>query len=168
MASSGIVRNLLQPLPLMLVGVMIIFMGLGGYLFWQERSPSNPTSSLNRTLATESKEAEKIRRLFENIRQANLKKNIGLFMSCYSRDFEDKKGKQLATLEAWESFNYLDLSYDVKKQTITGNMADVSVEWLIRTSPKAGGQPQDSRTILNVTLSREKGSWKIREIKSSS
>ncbi len=168
MASFGIARSLLQPLPLMLVGVMIIFMGLGGYLFWQGRSPSNPISSLNRVSAAESKEAEKIRRLFENIRQANLKKNIGLFMSCYSRDFEDKKGKQLATLEAWESFNYLDLSYDVKKQTITGDMADVSVEWLIRTSPKAGGQPQDSRTILNVTLSREKGNWKIREIKSSS
>jgi hypothetical protein len=168
MASPEIVRNLLQPLPLMLVGVMIIFMGLGGYLFWEGRSPSNPISSLNRAPATEREEAEQIRRLFENIRQANLKKNIGLFMSCYSRDFEDMKGKRLATLEAWKSFNYLDLSYDLKKQTITGNMADVSVEWLIRTSPKAGGQPQDTRTILNVTLSREKGNWKIREIKSSS
>ena len=181
MASPEIVRNLLQPLPLMLVGVMIIFMGLGGYLFWQGRSPSgsgssqevtasppNPISSMNRALATEREETEQIRRLFENIRQANLKKNIGLFMSCYSRDFGDKKGKRLATLEAWETFNYLDLSYDLKKQTITGNMADVSVEWLIRTSPKAGGQPEDTRTILNVTLSREKGNWKIREIKSSS
>jgi ketosteroid isomerase-like protein len=181
MASPGIVRNLLQPLPLMLLGVMIIFMGIGGYLFWQGRSPSSSSSSQevtasppnalpsqNRATATESEEIEKIRKLFENIRQANLKKNIGLFMSCYARDFEDKKGKRLATLEAWESFNYLDLSYDLKKQTITGDMADVSVEWLIRTSPKAGGQPQDSRTVLNVTLSREEGNWKIREIKSSS
>jgi ketosteroid isomerase-like protein len=131
-------------------------------------SPPNALPSQNRATATESEEIEKIRKLFENIRQANLKKNIGLFMSCYARDFEDKKGKRLATLEAWESFNYLDLSYDLKKQTITGDMADVSVEWLIRTSPKAGGQPQDSRTVLNVTLSREEGNWKIREIKSSS
>jgi hypothetical protein len=181
MASPGIIRNLLQPLPLMLVGVMIIFMGIGGYLFWEghspscsvssrERtaSPSNPISSQSRTPAAGSEEAEKIRGLFEDIRQANLKKNIGLFMSCYSRDFQDKKGKRLATLASWESFNYLDLSYDLKKQTILGDSADVSVEWLIRTSPKAGGQPQDSRTVLNVTLSREEGNWKIREIKSSS
>jgi hypothetical protein len=181
MASPGIVKNLLQPLPLMLVGVMIILLGTGGYLFWQGRSPSssassrevtasppNPVSSPNRATATEGEEIEKIRRLFENVRQANLKKNIGLFMSCYARDFEDKKGKRLATLETWESFNYLDLSYDLKKQTITGDTADVSVEWLIRTSPKKGGQPQDNRTVLNVTLSREGGNWKIREIKSSS
>jgi ketosteroid isomerase-like protein len=181
MVSPGIVRNLLQPLPLMLVGVMIILIGTGGYLLWQEHSPSstassrevavspsNPIPSQNRATAMESEEAEKIRKLFENIRQANLKKNIGLFMSCYSRDFEDKKGKRLATLETWESFNYLDLSYDLKKQTITGDTADVSVEWLIRTSPKKGGQPQDTRTVLNVTLSREEGNWKIREIKSSS
>jgi hypothetical protein len=181
MASPGIIRNLFQPLPLMLVGVMIIFMGIGGYLFWEghspscsvssrERtaSPSNPISSQSRTPAAGSEEAEKIRGLFEDIRQANLKKNIGLFMSCYSRDFQDKKGKRLATLASWESFNYLDLSYDLKKQTILGDSADVSVEWLIRTSPKAGGQPQDSRTVLNVTLSREEGNWKIREIKSSS
>jgi len=181
MASPGIIRNLLQPLPLMLVGLMIIFMGIGGYLFWEGRSPSssassgegtvsrpNPISSQSRAPAAGSEEAEKIRGLFENIRQANLKKNIGLFMSCYSRDFQDKKAKRLATLEAWESFNYLDLSYDLKKQTITGDMADVSVEWLIRTSPKAGGQPQDNRTVLNVTLSREEGNWKIREIRSSS
>jgi hypothetical protein len=181
MASPGIVRNLLQPLPLMLVGVMIIFMGTGGYLFWQGRSPSssassrevaasppNPISSQNRATATEKEEIEKIRELFENIRQANLKKNISLFMSCYARDFEDKKGKRLATLETWENFNYLDLSYDLKNQTISGDAADLSVEWLIRTSPKAGGQPQDSRTVLDVSLSREEGNWKIKEINSVS
>ncbi|HJX60372.1 MAG TPA: nuclear transport factor 2 family protein, partial [Thermodesulfobacteriota bacterium] len=116
---------------------------------------------------SEKKEAEKIRSLFENIRQANLKKNIGLFMSCYSHDFEDKEGKRLAVLETWENFNYLDLSYRLKKQTITGDTADVRVEWLIRTSPKAGGHPQDSRTVLNVTLSREEGNWKIKTIKSA-
>jgi CHASE3 domain sensor protein len=160
MASPGIVRNLLQPLPLMLVAVMIIFMGIGGYLFWQGRSPSSSASSHDET--------EKIRGLFENIRQANLKKNISLFMSCYSRDFEDKKGKRLATLETWESVNYLDLSYDLKKQIITGDTADVSLEWFIRISPKAGGNPQDSRSVLNVTLRREGGDWKIKEIKSAS
>jgi hypothetical protein len=160
MASPGIVRNLLQPLPLMLVAVMIIFMGIGGYLFWQGGSPSSSASS--------REEAEKIRGLFENIRQANLKKNISLFMSCYSRDFEDKKGKRLATLETWESVNYLDLSYDLKNQIITGDTADVSLEWFIRISPKAGGNPQDSRSVLNVTLRREGGDWKIKEIKSAS
>ena len=181
MASFGLTRSLLQPLPLIVASGIIILLVLGGYSLWQNPSQSGrpilneivtPSSAIpssqNLPPATESEEIKKIRRLFENIRQANLKKNIGLFMSCYSGDFEGKKGKRLATLETWEKFNYLDLSYDLKKQTITGDTADVSVEWLIRTSPKAGGQPQDTRTVLSVTLSREEGNWKIKEIKSVS
>jgi hypothetical protein len=181
MASFGIARSLLQPLPLMVASGIIIVLVLGGYSFWKNPSQSGRLipneivtassaipSSQNHPSAAEGKEIEKIRGLFENIRQANLKKNIGLFMSCYSQDFEDKRGKRLVTLETWKNFNYVDLSYDLKKQTITGDTADVSVEWFIRISPKAGGQPQDSRSVLNVTLRREGGNWKIKEIKSVS
>ena len=68
----------------------------------------------------------------------------------------------------WENFNYLDLSYDLKKQTISGDTADVKLEWLVRTSQKLGGQLQDGRTLLDVTLKREDGHWKIKEIKTAS
>lgn len=68
----------------------------------------------------------------------------------------------------WENFNYLDLSYDLKKQTILGDTADVRLEWLVRTSQKLGGQLQDGRTLLDVTLKREDGHWKIKEIKTAS
>jgi ribosomal protein L40E len=180
MVSYRVAGNFLRPFPLMIVGGIFILLVTLGYFFWQK--PSSSSTRLSKEIASlsaapspqsqspvsENKEAEKIRSLFENIRQANLKKNIGLFMSCYSYDFEDKEGKRLAVLETWENFNYLDLSYRLRKQTLTGDTADVRVEWLIRTSPKAGGQPQDTKTVLNVTLSREEGNWKIKAIKSPS
>jgi DNA-directed RNA polymerase subunit M/transcription elongation factor TFIIS len=179
--SYRIAGNFLQPFPLMIAGGIFILVVALGYFFWQR--PSSSGTPLSKEIASSSagtpspqsqppvskkEETEKMRALFENIRQANLKKNIGLFMSCYSHDFEDKEGKRIAVLETWENFNYLDLSYHLKKQTITGDTADVRVEWLIRTSPKAGGQPQDTKTVLNVTLSREEGNWKIKAIKSAS
>jgi hypothetical protein len=181
MTSYRIAGNYLRSFPLMIgAGVFILVVALG-YFLWQRPSssgtplskdivsPSTGTPSPQSQPAVSKKEeAEKIRSLFENIRQANINKNISLFMSCYSRDFEDKEGKRLAVLETWENFNYLDLTYHLKKQAITGETADVRVEWLIRTSPKAGGQPQDTRTVLNVTLIREEGNWKIKAIKSSS
>jgi len=181
MVSHRVAGNFLRPFPLMIAGGVFILVVALGYFFWQK--PSSSGTPLSKEIASPSagtpspqsqpplsknEEAERVRSLFENIRQANLKKNIGLFMSCYSRDFEDKEGKRIAILETWENFNYLDLSYHLKKQTITGDTADVRVEWLIRTSPKAGGQPQDSRTVLNVTLSREEGNWKIKAIRSAS
>ena len=180
MTSHRVAGNFLRPFPLMIVGGIFILVVALGYFFWQKpsssstpppkeiASPSAGTPSRqSQSPVSENKEAEKMRSLFENIRQANLKKNISLFMSCYSHDFEDKEGKRLAVLETWENFNYLDLSYRFKKQMITGDTADVRVEWRIRTSPKVGGQPQDSRTVLNVTLSREEGNWKIKTIKSA-
>jgi len=178
MVSHRVAGNFLQPLPMMILGGIFILMVALGYFLWLKPSSSSPplskeiaspsagTPSQGQLPVSKNEEAEKIRVLFENIRQANLKKNIGLFMSCYSHDFEDKEGKRLAVLETWENFNYLKLSYHLKKQTITGDTADVRVEWLIRTSPKAGGKPQDSRTVLHVMLSREEGNWKIKAIKS--
>jgi hypothetical protein len=181
MVSHRVADNFLRPFPLMIAGgIFILVVALGYFLSLKPPSLSIPLSKeiaapsagtpspQGQSPVSKNEEAKKMRSLFENIRQANLKKNIGLFMSCYSHDFEDKEGKRLAVLETWENFNYLDLSYHLKKQTITGDTADVRVEWLIRTSPKAGGQSQDTRTVLNVTLSREEGNWKIKAIKSGS
>ena len=181
MVSHTMAGNFLRPLPLMIVGGIFILVIALGYFLWGKPSSSGTplsqeitspsvgtTSPQSQSPVSKKEEAEKIRSLFENIRQANLKKNIGLFMACYSRDFEDKEGKRLAALATWENFNYLNLSYYLKKQIITGDTADVRVEWLITTSPKAGGQPQDTRTVLNVMLSREEGNWKIKGIKAGS
>jgi Double zinc ribbon len=177
----GLTGGLLRPFVLFVTGIIILLMGVGGYFFWPRQSPLStpvakeivaaPTpSSLPPPLhsppsVTENQEVEKIRSLFENIKQANLKKNIDLFMSCFSRHFNGMQGKRLDTLKTWENFNYLDLSYDLKRQKISGDTADVRLEWLVRTSQKAGGPLQDGRTVLDVTLRREDGRWKIKEIK---
>jgi hypothetical protein len=181
MVSDRVAGNFLRPLPMMILSGIFIFVVALGYFLWQKPSssslplskeiaatPAGTPSPQDRSLVSKNGEAEKIRALFENIRQANLKKNISLFMSCYSHDFEDKEGKRLAVLETWENFDYLDLSYRLKRQKITGDAADVRVEWRTRTSPKVNGQFQDNRTVLNVVLTREEGDWKIKEIKSAS
>jgi len=178
LVSSGIPGNLLRPSTLLTASFVILLIIGGGYLLWQKRSPSMeptskvivtsptpPPSSQRPSSGTEYQEVEKIKSLLENIKQANLKKNIDLFMSCYSRDFTDREIKRLDTLETWGFYNYHDLSYDLKKQTITGDTANVRLEWLIQISKKTGGQPEDRRTLMDVTLKREDGHWKIKEIK---
>ena len=179
--SPGLAGNLLRPFTLLTASLIILLIIAGGYFLWQRHSPSSetisketvtspspPPSSPNTNTAMEDQEVEKIKSLFENIRQANLKKNIDLFMSCYSRDFSDREGKRLDALETWGFYNYLDLSYDLKNQTITGDIANVRLEWLIRISRKVSGQREDRRTLLDVILKREDGRWKIKEIKSVS
>ena len=177
--SYGMLGNLLRPFPLVAASGIVILVVAGGYFLWHRDSQSSTpisqeivisppatSSRQSQSTVTEGQEVKKIRALLENIRQANLQKDIDLFMSCYSRDFNDKQEKQLATLKFWEHFDYLDLSYDLKKKAVTGDRANVRVEWRIRTAVKASGQPQDSRAVLDVTLGREEGHWKIKEIKS--
>ncbi len=174
--------GLLRPLTLTTGGVILLLIVAGGYLLWQQYPQSvKPISSLQVTsppsllssppdpqIVVENREPEKIGPVFENIIRANLQKNIDLFMSCFSRDFEDAEGKRKDTLKMWETFNYHDLSYDLKKQTISGDTADVRLEWVVRTSERAGGKPHNGRTVLDVTLKREEGTWKIKQIKPAS
>ncbi len=175
--SSRSVGDLFRPLPMIIASGVIILMAVAGYFLWPQRPQSDEptpkeivaapaTSSLpDRPPAVKDREVERIGSLFENIRQANLQKDIDLFMSCFSRDFNGIEGKRRDTLRMWENYNYLNLSYNLKKQTVSPDTASVTLEWLVRTSPRTGGQPQDGRTVLDVTLKREDGTWKIKEIK---
>ena len=115
--------------------------------------------------SAENPEIRNIENLLENIRQANLKKDIDLFLSCYASNFKDREGKKRATLSFWTKFDYLDLSYDLKNSSISGDTARVKVEWVIRISSSTNGQQQKSKSNLDVKLKKEEGSWKIEEVK---
>jgi ketosteroid isomerase-like protein len=170
--------GLLRPLTLTTGGIILLLIIAGGYMFWQQYPQSirpvsiEPTSSLSSLTSppdpqtvTENEEVEKIGSVFENIRRANLQKNIDLFMSCFSHDFNGAERKRKDMLKMWETFNYHDLSYDLKKQTISGDTADVRLEWVVKTSERVGGKPHNGRIVLDVILKREDGHWKIKGIK---
>ena len=127
--------------------------------------PTPPGSIPSDSSVVEALEIEKIKDLLEQIRQANLQKDIDLFLSCYAIDFKDREGKKKATLSFWKKFDYLELSYDLKRTSFTGNTARVKIEWVIKTSPKGGRQPQESKTFFDAVLRKEEGSWKIQEVK---
>jgi hypothetical protein len=113
----------------------------------------------------EAPEDEKIKFLFETIRRANLEKKIDPFMSCYAADFNGRNKKRLATLENWDHFDYLDLSYDLKRLTVTAHTAQVRVKWWITISPKHGGASEKTTSVLDVSLKKEDGHWKVKKIK---
>jgi hypothetical protein len=158
-------------------GGLIIVIGLGITAVWPRFfnpvPPNSPKIAQTKSsvqnapsaASAEPGEGERIKHLFETIRKANLQKRIDLFMSCYAADLKDRSGKRAATLETWDHFDYIDLAYEFKGQTITGHTAKVRVEWWIKTTQKNGGAPQESRSTSEVSLKKEEGEWKIGEIK---
>ena len=132
----------------------------------KEAAPAPPPlPEIPKTPSAEAQEIGNIKTLLENVRQSNLKKDIDLFVSCYSSDFENMEGRKRATIAYWEKFNYLDLSYDLKDLSISVETAKARVEWLIKTSSRNGGQSQQNKSILDVAFKKEEGRWKIKEVK---
>ena len=124
-----------------------------------------PLPEVPKTPSPETQEIRNIETLLENIRQANLKKDIDLFISCYASNFKDREGKKKAALAFWTKFDYLDLSYDLKNSSILGDTAKVKVEWVIKISSTTARQQQKSKANLDVKLKKEEGGWKIEEVK---
>jgi hypothetical protein len=109
-------------------------------------------------------EVQKLLDLLEDIRQANLKKNISLLMSCYASDYEGLEERRRTALQSWERYNYLDLDYVLKVESVSINAAKARVEWKIRSIPIAGGQSEEGKSVLNVVFQKEKNHWKIQEV----
>jgi uncharacterized protein YbaR (Trm112 family) len=137
-----------------------------GSLAKEESTVSNevlPSSSI--PVVSVAQEIEGIKDVLENIRQANLKKNINLFMSCYTADFKDREGRREATLESWSKFNFLELSYNLKVNSVSRNLSEARVQWWIRFIPKKGGQADEIKNVLDVKFQKENNEWKIKEVK---
>jgi hypothetical protein len=128
-------------------------------------SPPGSNIAPSEVALVEALEVEKIKDLLENVRRANLQKDIDLFIYCYASDFKDREGKKKATLDNWKKFDYLDLSYDLKNPLISNDTAKAKVEWVIKVSSTLGGQPREIKTMMDVTLKKEGGGWKIKEVK---
>jgi hypothetical protein len=132
----------------------------------KEAAPAPPSlPDTSGTPSTEIREIGNIKIVLENIRRANLHEDIDLFLHCYASDFRNREEKRKATLANWKMFNYHDLSYDLKKTSISDNTAKARVEWVIKTSSKEGGRRQENKSILDVTFKKEEGRWKIEEVK---
>jgi len=129
--------------------------------------PSLFLSDASKTPSTEVVEIRNIKSLLEDIRQANLEKDIDLFISCYAMDYNDREGKKKTQLADWKRFDYVDLSYDLKDASISGDTANVKVEWLIKTSLKSGGRLQEIKSVMNATFKKEETGWKIKEVKAA-
>jgi hypothetical protein len=176
--STMITRNLIRYQSSAIMGGILIMIALGAYFLWTKNPEffhSQESAHISQTKPTvqgrllvsssEAQEDGEIKSLFETIRRANLEKKIDLFMSCYAADFNGRNKKRLATLENWDNFDYLDLSYDLKRLTVTAHTAQVRVKWWVTISPKHGGTSEKTTSVLDVSLKKEDGHWKVQKIK---
>jgi hypothetical protein len=111
-------------------------------------------------------EQEELINLLTKIREAQLKKNIHLFMEAYSPDFPEVSQKRETTLTIWKKYTYLDSQFkltDLQEESPTTILGKVI--WNIKA------QDQNNRSIriltktYQVTFSKGSGKWLIHNLK---
>ncbi len=100
--------------------------------------------------------------VFEIIKQANIAKDIDLFMSCYSPRYKSLNDKKASRLKIWDKYNYNLLKYNIKGFIILKDKASGLVEWEFYAQHKKTERNFSATTLYNVVLEKDnKGAWKI-------
>lgn len=103
--------------------------------------------------------------VLQDIRQANLDKDIVLYMSRYSTLYPELDKKREDTLSTWEKNDFKNLAFNLSKIRALGeNDAVAEVSWSILVYNKAKKKAETSDYTYQVWFSRELGRWKIKKI----
>ncbi|MDA8082733.1 MAG: hypothetical protein M0024_03625 [Nitrospiraceae bacterium] len=143
------------------------------FLSWlvvsQGRDPE--TAPAHITVATETGQGghpvnrQDVLLLLEDIRTANLTKNLKLWESRYSKSYLEKKGRAGSISEQWKQFDYKSLRYELADVHIAGTGADAVIIWDIELKPVKGGPVSRVRSRLASTFILEDGTLKISSVR---
>ena len=111
-------------------------------------------------------EREDLINLLTQIREAQFKKDIHLFMEAYSPDFPGAGQKKETTLNIWGRYAFLDSQFklsDLQQETATTILGIVT--WNIKAKDQKNGSIRILTKTYHVTFSKKSGKWLIDNLK---
>ena len=103
--------------------------------------------------------------LLANIREANLQKNILLFMETLSGVYPQLDKKREEVLRTWKKFSFKDMAYTIGKvQEVEPNKVVAEVKWTTTSQNLATKDWRTSEFQYRLWLANELGQWKITRI----
>jgi hypothetical protein len=108
---------------------------------------------------------EQLQKELSILREAQLRKDIVLFMSVYSLTYPELDNKRASTLKAWERFDFTNLVFTVDKiQPIDSDNAIAVVTWYMDTKNRQTQNLSSSSQTFQVRFAKEQGKWRIRSL----
>lgn len=130
-------------------------------------SPASPPPPPEATASKPSKTSleNELEDILHDLRQANLNKDIVLYMSRYSSLYPELDKKREATLKTWENHDFKNLAFNLSKiRSLGPDDAVAEVSWSILVYNKAKKKTETSDYTYQVWFSRELGRWKIKKV----
>ncbi len=103
--------------------------------------------------------------LLEDIRLANLNKDLGLWESRYSKEYLKLKGKKENQMELWRRFDFRSLKYSVDNIKMRDDGASADITWEIELLSKEKTEAKIFSQRLYADFVIEKGRLKIGSVR---
>jgi hypothetical protein len=108
---------------------------------------------------------EQLQKELSILREAQLRKDIFLFMSVYSHTYPELDAKRASTMKAWEHFDFTNLVFTIDKiQPIDPDNAIAEVTWYMDTKNLQTQDLSSSSQIFQVRFAKEQDKWRIRSL----
>jgi hypothetical protein len=103
--------------------------------------------------------------ILDNLRQAQLEKNVAKFLKSYTSTFPGLDKKQQKTLAIWKKYDYLALHYDMRHFSVLDpETLTALVSWNLETMNRVNREKNRSTMNYKVWFSRENGEWRIKKL----
>jgi hypothetical protein len=110
-------------------------------------------------------EWEKVASLLEQVREAQLKKDIALFLEAYSPTFPNLDKKKESIQKTWEKYDYLDMHFNIENiQKPNANTIIAKVVWDITLEDVNSKKKSTLVRDYIVHFSQVSGKWLIQEL----
>jgi hypothetical protein len=121
---------------------------------------SQPLKAIPPTSAQEG-----LLKLLSQIQEAQLKKDIHMFMAAYSPDFPGLVQKKETTLNIWKKYTYVDSQFKLTDLLQKNPLTIVGkVIWNIKAKDQKTGTTRNVTKAYSVIFSKESGKWLIQRI----
>jgi hypothetical protein len=110
-------------------------------------------------------EGEKVREILEQIRQAQLTKDINLFLKAYAPSFPNLNQKKGSVLKTWQQYDYLDLRFQVENiHQKDAHTIVARVTWDITLREVRSRKKRTVVKNFTVHFSNSSGKWLLQEL----
>jgi hypothetical protein len=164
-----------------------VLLGVGLILLWQEKhgpgldqaqkmDAASPPEAVEQAtplgegegktpMAASPELKAQVEELFDTIKQANLGKNIVLFMNTLSGVYPELDKKRQEVVKTWKKFDFKEMSFKIDKlQEIDRDKALAEMKWTTKSQNLRTKVWRTEQFQYRVWLVNELGQWKIRKI----
>jgi hypothetical protein len=170
-----------------LVGAAAVLLAVAAVLIWHFQRGPGQTARVAETTAVPPETAQKtvdgggaeathapaadaplqaeVAALLAKIREANLNKNILLFMETLSGVYPQLDKKRDEVIRTWKNFSFTEMAYTIGKvQEVEPNKAMAEVKWTTTSQNLATKAWRTTEFQYRVLVANELGKWKITKI----